>query len=138
SGSLIPLVQKQITNGEPVTITDKDMTRYFMLIPEAVSLVLNAAAIAAPGDICVLKMGNAVRIVDVVTNLISLMGKNPEDVPIIFTGKRPGEKLFEELYLSGQELNTSNPDILIVPKGDALSEKISYESLLQTIEAIAH
>ncbi len=136
SGSLIPLIQKQVMNGEPVTITDKDMTRYFMLIPEAVSLILNAAVVSEPGDICVLKMGEPVRIVDIVTNLITLMGKNPDDIPIIFTGKRPGEKLFEELYLSGQELNTSNPDILIVPKGDALSEDMTYDQLVATVDAI--
>lgn len=137
SGSLIPLIQKQVLNGEPVTITDKEMTRYFMLIPEAVSLVLSAAAIASPGDICVLKMGEPVRIVDIVTNLITLMGKNPDDTPIVFTGKRPGEKLFEELYLSGHELDTSNPDVLIVPKGDTLSEDITYAQLVGLIGAIS-
>lgn len=119
SGSLIPLLQKQIHEGGPITITHQDMTRYFMLIPEAVSLVLQAAAISKPGDINVLKMGEPVRIVDVARSLLTLMGKDEKDVPIVFTGLRPGEKMFEELYIRGDELNTEHPDILTLPNGDS-------------------
>lgn len=118
SGSLIPRLKQQIENGGPVTITHKDMTRYFMLIPEAGALVLKAATIAEPGDITVLRMGEPLRIVDVAQSLIALMGRSLEEVPMVFTGLRPGEKLFEELYLCGNETNTEDPDILIMPKGD--------------------
>lgn len=118
SGSLIPLLQRQIENGEPLTITHKDMTRYFMLIPEAVSLVLRAATLAKPGDITLLKMGEPVKIVEIARSLLALMGKTEEQSPIVFTGLRPGEKIFEELYISGDELQTQDPDILVLPRGD--------------------
>lgn len=119
SGSLVPLLQSQVLEGGPITITHRDMTRFFMLIPEAVSLVLKAATIARPGDINVLKMGEPVKIVDIARSILALYGKTEEDVPIIFTGLRPGEKMFEELYIRGDELQTENPDILILPNGDS-------------------
>ena len=119
SGSLIPLLQQQIREGGPVTITHKDMTRYFMLIPEAVSLVLKASTISRPGDINVLKMGEPVKIVDIARSLMALMGTSEEKIPIIYTGLRPGEKIFEELYIRGDELKTEHPDILTLPNGDS-------------------
>ncbi|MFZ3231147.1 MAG: nucleoside-diphosphate sugar epimerase/dehydratase [Pseudobdellovibrio sp.] len=125
SGSLIPLLKKQIEAGDALTITHKDMTRYFMLIEEAVSLVLKAASISKPGDINVLRMGEPVKIVDIAENLIKLMGRSVLETEIKFTGLRPGEKMFEELYISGKELNTEHPDILVLPKGDALPENYS-------------
>jgi FlaA1/EpsC-like NDP-sugar epimerase len=118
SGSLIPRLKSQIENGDALTITHRDMTRYFMLIPEAVSLVLRAATIAKSGDIALLKMGEPVKILEIAKSLVALMGKTQNEVPIVFTGLRPGEKLFEELYLHGNEIDTEDPDILIVPKGD--------------------
>src|SRR3989344_130150 len=121
SGSLIPLLKKQIESNQSLTITHKDITRYFMLIEEAVSLVLKAASISSPGDINVLKIGEPVRIIDIAESLIKLMGRDPQTVDIKFTGLRPGEKMFEELYISGNELNTSHPDILVMPKGDVLA-----------------
>lgn len=121
SGSLIPLLTKQIQDGGPVTITHPDMMRFFMLIPEAVSLVLKSATMARPGDINVLRMGESVRILDIARSLIALMGRNENEVPIVYTGLRPGEKMFEELYLTGNELQTEHPDILTLPKGDTPS-----------------
>jgi len=119
SGSLIPALTKQIQDGGPLTVTHPDMTRYFMLIPEAVSLVLKGASISNPGDINVLKMGEPVKIMDVAKNLLALHGKSEQDIPIVITGLRPGEKLFEELYIRGDELKTEHPDILTLPIGDA-------------------
>lgn len=127
SGSLIPLLKKQIEEGKPLTITHKDMTRYFMLISEAVSLVLKAASISKAGDINVLKMGEPIRIMDVAYNLIQLMGRKKEEIEINYTGLRPGEKMFEELYISGKEMNTEHPDILVLPKGDALPSEFSND-----------
>ena len=132
SGSLIPLLKRQVENGEPLTITHRDMTRYFMLIPEAVSLVLKAATIASPGDITILRMGEPVKIVDVAKSLLALMGKTEEQNPIVFTGLRPGEKLFEELYFSGKEVQTQDPDILVLPGGDMAEIKKGSDKQIWT------
>lgn len=116
SGSLIPLLSKQIEDGGPVTVTHPDMTRYFMLIPEAVSLVLMSATLSEPGDINVLKMGEPIKILDIAKSLIALLGKSEDEVGIAFTGVRPGEKMYEEMYLTGDELTTRHPDIVTVPR----------------------
>ncbi len=99
SGSLVPLLRSQIEEGGPVTVTHPNMTRYFMLIPEAVSLVLMSSCLSQPGDISVLRMGEPLKIVDLAKSLMALMGRAEDEVPIVFTGVRPGEKMFEELYL---------------------------------------
>ncbi len=117
SGSLIPLLQQQIRDGGPVTITHKDMSRYFMLIPEAVSLVLCAATLSQPGDISILRMGEPIKIVEIAKSLIALMGQ--PNIEIIYTGIRPGEKLSEDLYLSGNELKTEHPDIMVLPDSES-------------------
>lgn len=119
SGSLIPILSEQIRRGGPVTVTDEGMTRFFMTIPEAVKLVLMASTISVPGDVNILKMGEAVKIVEVAKKLILLSGKKLEDIPVIFTGAKPGEKLYEELYLCGNEVQTAHPDIVTLPGGDA-------------------
>jgi FlaA1/EpsC-like NDP-sugar epimerase len=113
SGSVIPIFRRQIERGGPVRVTHPEMTRYFMTIPEAVSLVVQAGAIGGRGRVFVLDMGEPVRIVDLAKNMIRLSGREPEtDVRIEFVGVRPGEKLHEELWGAGEAVEeTGHPKI---------------------------
>ena len=114
-GSVIPLFREQILNGGPVTVTHKDIIRYFMTIPEAVLLVLQAGAFAHGGEVFVLDMGKPVKIVDLAENLIRMMGKKPyTEIDIKFTGLRPGEKLYEELLMDEEGLQKTANDKIFV------------------------
>lgn len=129
NGSVVSVFKEQIRAGGPLTVTDKEMKRYFMTIPEAVHLVLEAGSIAQGGEIFVLDMGEPVKIYDLATTMIKLSGLEPEkDIKIEITGLRPGEKLYEELRLSEETVTkTSNDKIFML--------KASYEAERAQIEA---
>jgi FlaA1/EpsC-like NDP-sugar epimerase len=113
SGSVIPIFRKQIERGGPVTVTNPEMTRFFMTIPEATSLVVQAGAMGGRGQVYVLDMGEPVKILDLARQMIRLSGKDETQVPIVFTGSRAGEKLHEVLWNEGEEVGpTSHPKIM--------------------------
>lgn len=136
NGSVIPLFKKQIAAGGPVTVTDKNIIRYFMTIPEAVSLVLQAAHYAKGGEIFVLDMGEPVRIDDMARNLIRLSGYTPDvDIMVEYTGLRPGEKLFEELLMDEEGLQDTENKLIHIGKPIEMNDEWFKMKLKQLDEA---
>ena len=130
NGSVIPLFKKQIAEGGPVTVTDKNIIRYFMTIPEAVSLVLQAGAYAKGGEIFVLEMGEPVKIDDMARNLIRLSGYTPDvDIKIQYTGLRPGEKLYEELLMAEEGMKETANKLIHIGKPIEMNEEEFFQQL---------
>ncbi len=127
AGSVVPIFREQILKGEAITVTSREMTRYFMTIPEASALVLQAGALGAGGEIFILDMGKPVKILDLAEDMIRLSGLQPyEDIDIVFTGVRKGEKLFEELEITGEDLlKTAHPKIFIGKIATYSSEEVA-------------
>ena len=138
SGSVIPLFKKQIAEGGPVTVTHKDIIRYFMTIPEAAQLVIQAGAMAKGGEIFILDMGDPVKIDDLARDLIKLSGYEPDvDIKIVYTGLRPGEKLYEELLTSEEGLTHTRHEKILVGKPSDINFKQLKISLRQLEKAMA-
>ena len=134
NGSVIPLFKKQIEQGGPVTVTHPEIIRYFMTIPEAVSLVLQAGVYAKGGEIFVLDMGEPVKIVDLAKNLILLSGHRPDDdIPIVYTGLRPGEKLYEEILMEEEGLQDTENKLIHIGR----PIKIDEEKFLTQLKNLA-
>ncbi|TLP37871.1 polysaccharide biosynthesis protein [Arcobacter arenosus] len=137
SGSVIPKFKSQIQNGGPITVTHPDITRYFMLIPEACELVLQAASIGKGGEIFILDMGEPIKIVDLAKKMIDLSGK--KDIEIEFCGLRPGEKLYEELLINDSDMKTQYESITVASKTEYNIDKLNsdIEELLLCKDKIA-
>ena len=140
SGSVIPLFQNQISKGGPVTITHPEITRYFMTIKEAIELVLQTSSMSKGGEIYLLDMGKPVKILELAKQLISLRGfnvkeKNKGDIEIVYTGLRPGEKLYEELLIDSSAEKTEHP--LIYKSKEKLNNKKNiFENIMKLINLI--
>ena len=140
SGSVIPLFLDQISQGGPVTVTDKDVMRYFMTIPEASSLVLQAGEMSLGGEVFILDMGEQIRIYDLAKKLIHLSGRNyvegddEDGIQILEVGLRPGEKMYEELLISGSEIKTDNEKIF--KANESFIEAKDLEPVLQNLEEL--
>ena len=134
NGSVIPLFLKQIEEGGPVTVTHKEITRFFMTIPEAVSLVLQASLFAKGGEIFVLDMGKPVKIYELAENLIRMKGYKPnQDILIQITGLRPGEKLYEELLMDEEGLAKTANEKIFVGHPIRMNETVFFQELEELI-----
>ena len=140
SGSVVPIFRQQIEGGGPVTVTHPDVTRYFMSIPEAVQLILQAGAMGQGGDVFVLDMGEPVKIADLARNMIRLAGRTVRDasnpggeIEVVFTGMRPGEKMFEELVIGAELRPTAHPAVMVAVEGFAGWDPLDLQ--LQALEA---
>ena len=134
NGSVVPLFKKQIAAGGPVTITDRNIIRYFMTIPEATQLVLTCGAISSNGELFALNMGNPTSILEMAENMIRLSGLEPyKDIAIVETGLRPGEKLYEELLINFEELDKTDNDMIYVERGTPLAPE-EIERKLESLE----
>ena len=136
NGSVVPIFKKQIDQGGPVTVTDPEITRYFMTIPEASKLVLEAARIGRDKRVYVFDMGEPIKILDLAKNMIRLAGYEPQkDIDIVFTGLRNGEKLYEELLLDTEKMIPSDNDYIFVSEKEILSDN-QKEEILYIIRAL--
>jgi FlaA1/EpsC-like NDP-sugar epimerase len=140
NGSVVPIFKQQIANGGPVTVTHPEMRRYFMTIPEAAQLVLQAGALGNRGEIFVLDMGKPVRILDLARDLIILSGLRPDvDIPIVFTGLRPGEKLYEELSIRGEHMvPTRHPKIAVWKPSLGVADPAAIQRMMDELEPLQH
>ena len=137
SGSVVPIFRRQIAAGGPVTVTDENMTRYFMTIPEAVQLIIRSGALGRGGEVYVLEMGDPVRIVDLARKMIQLSGREPDtDVAIEIVGRRPGEKLHEELFNPDEQPQPTGEDRILVAKRTPLDPQWVEEAFAQVEELV--
>ena len=136
SGSVVPLFQRQLREGVPLTVTHPDMTRYFMTIPEASRLILEAALIGRPGDLFVLDMGEPVRIVDLARDLARLAGRDPDSVPIEFIGLRPGEKVHESLFYAAEAAEPTRHPKVLRTRSTSNGEAPGWDAVLAELSAL--
>ena len=135
NGSVIPIFKRQIKVGGPITVTHKDITRYFMTIPEACQLVLEAGAMGQGGEIYVFDMGDSIKIFDLAVNMIQLSGLNyPEDIDIKISGLRPGEKIYEELLATGEDTIPTYHEKIMIAKLRDFDEVEMKNKILELCE----
>lgn len=138
NGSVVPFFMEQIKKGGPVTVTHPEIKRFFMLIPEAVHLVLQAATIGKGGEIFVLDMGEQIKIVDMARNLIRLSGLIPnEDIKIFFTGLRPGEKLYEELFDKYESSEPTEHEKIFMARGNSSPDIVEFNRVIMEIRRLS-